>query len=35
MRLVERFGEAVALDLLPQLRRLQDFYLSTAFSLRG
>lgn len=32
-RLVERFGEAVALDLLPQLRRLEeDFYLSTAYN---
>jgi hypothetical protein len=32
-RLVERFGDAVAHDLLPQLRRLQEaFYLSTAYN---
>ena len=30
-RLVERFDEAVALDLLPQLRRLQED-LSTAYN---
>ena len=36
MRLVERFGETAALDLLPQLRRPQeDFYLSTAFKPQG
>ena len=32
-RVIERFGEAVALDLLPRLRQLQDdFYLSTAYN---
>jgi hypothetical protein len=30
-RLVERFGEGLAVELLPQLRQLEDdFYLSTA-----
>jgi len=32
-RLVERFGEAVALDLLARLHRLQeDVYMSTAYN---